>query len=129
MARIVLIDDNADFRRTVALFLRAEDHEVVEAGNGVEGLRAIETAPTDLIICDVLMPEMDGIEVLRSLASRPVRIPVITISGGSRSLPSSTLLNLTRAFGAAEVLYKPFHRGELLTTVRNVLNPDCGMAA
>jgi CheY-like chemotaxis protein len=129
MARIVLIDDNADFRRTVALFLRAEDHEVVEAGNGIDGLRAVEDAPTDLIICDVLMPEMEGIEVLRKLAARPAGIPVITVSGGSRSLPSSTLLHLTRAFSAIEVLYKPFHRSELLTLVRSVLNPERGLAA
>jgi CheY-like chemotaxis protein len=121
MARVLLIDDVEDIRHTMSIVLRREGHEVVEAADGLEGIRRLREGPVDLLITDVLMPGADGIEVIKQARQNAPDLKVIAMSGGGDRLPAGFSLKMAQAFGAEAVLYKPFENAELLATVRSVL--------
>ena len=79
--RILVIDDEPRVARVMAEALQYEGHHVVVAGDGEEGLRAIEGNPPDAVFLDVAMPGMDGIEVLRRIRQRFTDLPVILLTG------------------------------------------------
>lgn len=123
MARILVIDDHGDFRDTLNAMLSAADHEVKCGRNGREALEILESEAFDLLVLDVLMPEVDGIEVLRAIEALPLRPPVVAISGGG-IVPASLALSLASALGASAVLFKPFYRQELIDAVDNALKSE-----
>ncbi len=116
MARVLVIEDNDDFRDTLAAMLRSAGHDVQCAGNGREALDMLASPAYDLLITDILMPEVDGIELLTAMRKMPSRLPVVAISGGG-SMPASLALSLSTSLGASAVLFKPFHTQELLEAV------------
>jgi CheY-like chemotaxis protein len=75
------------------------------------------------VITDVLMPEMDGLEVIRMLRSVKPGCPVVAISGGGKRTSSLTSLRMAESFGADKVLYKPFRRDELASVLKSLI---CG---
>ena len=118
MAIILVIDDEKAVRDTMRRLLERQGHEVREAANGREALKA---APDyDLVITDINMPEMDGIEVIMALAERRPGLPVIAISGGGR-LPKDLLLSSADMLGAVQTLPKPFDLSELNEAVDRAL--------
>jgi CheY-like chemotaxis protein len=121
MARILVIEDNSDFRDTLTAMLQAADHDVQSAGNGREALEMLAANAFDLLITDVLMPEVDGIELLTAIRKMPSRLPVVAISGGG-SMPASLALSLSTSLGARAVLFKPFYSQELMDAVHQALN-------
>lgn len=120
MARVLVIEDDSDFRDTLAAMLRSADHEVQCVRNGREALELLASATYDLLVTDVLMPEVDGIELLTTMRKMRSRLPVIAISGGG-SMPASLALSLSTSLGASAVLFKPFYTQELLETVDRAL--------
>jgi two-component system, chemotaxis family, chemotaxis protein CheY len=107
--RALIIDDSFVMRKIVARSLRQAGidlGEVREAGNGVEGLAAITAGVVDLILCDIYMPVMDGIEFLRQLQGLPNAkgVPVVVISAESRELHVLQALSI----GASGYIRKPF---------------------
>ncbi len=123
MARILVIDDHGDFRDTLNAMLSSADHEVKCGRNGREALEILGSEDFDLLVLDVLMPEVDGIEVLRAIEALPLRPQVVAISGGG-IVPASLALSLASALGASAVLFKPFCRQELIDAVENALKSD-----
>jgi CheY-like chemotaxis protein len=123
MARILVIEDQSDFRDTLSAMLRSADHEVQSGSNGREALEMLKSAAFDLLVMDVLMPEVDGIEVLRAIEKMPSRPSVVAISGGG-VLPASLALSLASALGASAVLYKPFYRQELIEAIDDALRTE-----
>jgi CheY-like chemotaxis protein len=122
MTTILVIEDNADFRHLVVGMLETAGYTVLAAKNGREGMKLVQANPPDLIISDVLMPEFDGVEVLRAIAqSAEPRPPIIMMTGGGNGLPAASLLQISKVFGAAETLFKPFRRRELLEAVVRLL--------
>lgn len=121
MARLVLIDDDAHFRLMLAETLRAAGHEVREAENGAKGLAEIAADPPDLVITDIIMPEVEGIETIFSLRRSHPRLKVIAISGGGRITADDHLL-MAKKMGASAVLSKPFPAATMEATIRRVLN-------
>lgn len=121
MAHILVIEDHNEFRTTLAEMLRGAAHEVRAVGSGREGLDLLKAGSFDLVVTDVLMPEVDGIELLTALRKMQVRLPVIAISGGG-SMPASLALSLSTSLGAQEVLFKPFYCDELLQAVSRALD-------
>ena len=120
MARILLIDDETSVRVGVGRFLRRAGHEVHDACDGVEALRLAQGLEVDLVITDINMPEMDGIEVILALAERKPGLPVIAISGGGR-MPKEVLLATAGVLGAVTTLAKPFDLAELSAAVDRAL--------
>jgi DNA-binding NtrC family response regulator len=120
MARVLVVDDDEGVVATLRAALESVGHTVSCEADGDAGLRALEGGTFDLVICDMLMPNADGIEFLRGRSDAARAIPVVAISGGGR-MPTEVLLNLSVAFGAVKTLYKPFRRQELLALVEDVL--------
>jgi CheY-like chemotaxis protein len=121
MAHILVIDDEPHIRQIIDSILSHEGHRVDLAENGKVGLKMVETSAYDLVITDIVMPEMDGLEVIRALSQKTPRIKVIAISGGTFRLDQNNLLSLARAMRVQEILKKPINYEELSMTVNNVL--------
>lgn len=121
MARILVIDDDADVRRVVRRILEAEGHEVREAANGSEGLKLYSQNPCDAVITDLYMPEKEGLETIRQLRRNYADVRILAISGAARGTVFDLRQHATR-LGAKRALAKPFSRQELLDALAEVLN-------
>jgi|CZKI01.1.fsa_nt_gi CheY-like chemotaxis protein len=120
MASILLIDDDDDLRMVMAEVLRSAGYTVDIAGDGKTGLALYSTRLHDLVITDIVMPDMDGLELLDSLRQNQQRPRVIAMSGGPKvSVP--LYLSNARQLGALRVLAKPVEHHVLLQTVADVL--------
>jgi CheY-like chemotaxis protein len=117
--QILIIDDESSIRANVVRFLRLEGYAVREAANGLAGLASIGESRPDLVLCDVMMPEMDGFSVLAKLREDPLtaKIPFIFLTASVEQDDQRFGL----ALGANAYLSKPFNLAELLTLVRNKL--------
>lgn len=121
MARILIIDDDKMVLNMLRQVLEGAQHTVVEASNGEVAMRLWREDPPDLIITDILMPEKDGLEVIRELRRECPTVKVIALSGGSRKIHFDAL-DVAKRFGALSALEKPFELKELLASVDTVLN-------
>ena len=126
MARILLIDDDDLLREALRLTLVHFGHAVIAARNGREGLAQLAHAEVDLVITDIVMPDQDGLEVVRALQKRRPPVKIIAISGGARG-SSVDYLPVARRFGAAKVLAKPFSNEALLSAIEAVLAGEGAM--
>jgi CheY-like chemotaxis protein len=120
MARILLIDDDDQLRTLLRLMLTHFGHTVTEARNGVEGLKHFALDGTDLVITDLVMPEMEGIETILELRRREPQVKIIAMSGGGRNR-GADYLRPAKAMGAAKTLTKPFSNETLIAAVNEVL--------
>ncbi len=120
MARIILVDDEPTIRRNLAKYLTLQGHDVEAVENGVQALRAFDDGDVDLVITDINMPEMDGIEILAALRSRGSDVPVIAMSGGGQ-FDKRLLLTSATMLGAVTTLEKPFELDELAQAVNGLL--------
>ncbi len=105
--RILLIEDDASVRNLVRRMLERGRHEVTEADNGRSGLERLRAGAFDLVITDIIMPGMDGIETLVALRKDYPTLRVIVMSGGGRT-GDMDFLGCAKNLGAAAVLHKPF---------------------
>lgn len=120
MARVIVIDDQEPIRRIVRRALENDGHEVLEASDGEVGMELLERAPADVVITDIFMPGMDGIQTLREIRKRFPTIKVIAMSGGD----STGLLDLRQdaeLLGALKSIQKPFNARDIVEVVRSVL--------
>jgi len=97
-------------------------HTVTEAGDGRAALKLFDQARPDLVITDIVMPTMEGLEVLMELRKRPPPVKIIAMSGGSRK-SAADYLDTARLMGAAKVLTKPFSTDVLLAAIDELLAP------
>jgi DNA-binding response OmpR family regulator len=111
-SRILIIEDHAEIRENLAEFLMMEDFEILTAENGRVGLELAQREIPDLILCDIRMPEMDGLSVLQALKadSSTAKIPFVFISSHSEQKEKSEALSL----GADDMFIKPFDPEEVL---------------
>lgn len=116
MASILVIDDDARLREMLRLFLERAGHEVREAPEGAEGLAAYRQRPADVVLCDLFMPGVDGLDTIRALQNEPVPTRVVVITGGGIKNREDALPAALR-LGAAVALRKPFDPPELLAAV------------
>lgn len=120
MARILVVDDEPDIRALLEIALKLDGHDVVLAGDGVEGLRCQRDAPADLAIVDIFMPEKEGIETIMEMRQEFPRLPIIAMSGGGRSGNTSFLAQALH-LGATRAIAKPFDHRVMLEVVHEVL--------
>ena len=121
-ARVLVVDDDENICRVVRRMLTAAGYEVEVAGNGQEALTKL-SPDVAVVISDVLMPEMDGIEMLRRLRKEVPNAKIISMSGGGIQ-DKEHVLEIAERLGAARTLSKPFTREELLNVVAAVLRTN-----
>ena len=121
MAVILIVDDDPTLRAVAIELLRSSDHCIVEAEDGVEALRLLDRLPVELIVLDMLMPNMDGLEVLAAIRGSRATIPILAISSGG-SLDAQYLLRCASAFGANEVMLKPLRPGTFEDAVSRLID-------
>jgi len=117
-ARIMVIDDEAEIRRSVRMILEYEGYDVQEASSGPEGLALIEREPPDLVFMDIRMPGLDGLEALQKIRQINEALPVVIISGHGTV---STAVEATK-LGAFDFIEKPLASERVLVTIRNALD-------
>lgn len=127
--RILIVDDNAVNRIVLNRFLQGGPWEVLEAVDGFDALIAFEAAPPDLVLMDLAMPGMDGIEATRRMraAERAAGRPGISIVAVTASVGSAAD-DLTRDAGFDEVLIKPVRKDRILELASSC-TPDPGKGA
>lgn len=121
---VLIIDDDEDQRSALAEYLELDGFRVATAGNGYQGLaRTVEVMP-DIILMDLVMPGMDGLETARLLKgeARTRGIPIVAITGQA----VMDDLARARAKGFAELITKPCDPARLAETLRRILNPPTG---
>lgn len=104
MANIVIADDNRFSRRMLCRHVAALGHEISEAENGIEALRLIKEQNPDVVLTDLLMPEMSGIELLQHLQQEGIEVPCLVISADIQATTREEVM----ASGARNFLNKPF---------------------
>jgi CheY-like chemotaxis protein len=122
MPRILVIDDEAAVRKVIVRMLTGAGHEVSAAPDGPAALRLWREAGADLVLTDVHMPEMSGIEVIRELRTEAPALPVIAMSGSGTSRDLE-LLRSAQLLGAVAVLGKPFSWDELMAAIASAFPP------
>jgi DNA-binding NtrC family response regulator len=120
MSKILIIEDESAIRRVLTKIISEENdaYNVEEAEDGLEGIEKIMNGDYDLILCDIKMPKMDGVEVLEKIKKIKPEIPVVMISGHG---DLDTAVNTMR-LGAFDYISKPPDLNRLLNTVRNALD-------
>ncbi len=120
MSKILIIEDEAAIRRVLKKIISEENdsYEVEEAEDGLQGIEKIKEKDYDLVLCDIKMPKMDGVEVLEKAKKLKPEIPIVMISGHG---DLDTAVNTMR-LGAFDYISKPPDLNRLLNTVRNALD-------
>ncbi|MBF0627574.1 MAG: response regulator [Magnetococcales bacterium] len=121
MAHILVVDDDESFRVYLVTLLTQAGHTVLEADNGQTALERFASAPVELIITDIFMPKMDGIDLLAALVNNRPLVKVIAISGGYKAMNPRLTLEMAQSFGAMDIITKPFQAGTVLQKVTRAL--------
>jgi len=123
MALILIVDDEADVRASIDDCLRRDGHALIHAENGRQCEAAINRHRPDLVILDVVMPEQDGLETIRSLRRNHPQLKILAVSGGGEHQFGGSL-HFAREFGAHAGLPKPVDLDRLRAAVRSLLQTD-----
>jgi DNA-binding response OmpR family regulator len=115
--RLLVVDDEEDVRLLISRILSEKGYEVIEARNGEDALERLREQPVDLMVLDLMMPEVDGWEVLRRLRSVPDAPPVVIVT----ALGDYAALSRGIREGASAYVIKPFRFNELIATCQGVL--------
>jgi len=121
MANILVVDDEEQLRTFLTLVLEEGGYDVKVAGDGIEALKSYHQHPVDLVITDIVMPEKEGIELIRELRNIYPKVKIIAMSGGSRNTVLENNLTLAKYLGADFILSKPFSDEEILEAIKIVL--------
>jgi CheY-like chemotaxis protein len=121
-ARILVIDDDLELQQGLRMALEGEGYQVISAIHGLEGWKEVEITRPDLILLDLMMPEMDGFEFMVKISEAPDRvasIPVVVLTAADRRLLEDPRLN-----HAAQVVTKPFDLETLLNLLVSLLRKN-----
>src|SRR5216110_3315514 len=111
--RILIVDDEAMIRKAIHLALEKEGYDVVEAETGAEALRRIELNKPDLILLDIMLPDVSGFDVCRDIRKAGLRVPIIILSAKTEEIDVVVGLEI----GADDYITKPFRTRELLARI------------
>ena len=122
-ASILIIDDDAAVSRTLSLILTRAGHQVTTVTRGRKGLELLSQGGFDMVLTDIIMPELDGIEAIRRIRTDHPDLRIIAMSGGGQ-IDKADFLHMAEALGADRVLEKPVRSERLLELVGSVMaNP------
>lgn len=119
--KILLADDEEDVKDVLRMFLESKGFEVVTAFDGLSAIDTVRQERPDLVLLDIMMPSIDGIEVCKKLKADPqtVNIPIVMISASSHAESVQKGLDA----GAVEYIVKPFEPKNVLAMIQRILNP------
>ena len=120
MAHILIVDDDTLVRQLLHMVLGQLGHDVIEAKSGREGLQLYRARPIDMVITDIQMPEMDGLEMIQEIRAGAPEAIILAMSGG---LPSA--LNVAETLGVQGTFEKPFSLILLSHMVQELLQSPC----
>ena len=120
MPRILIIDDDASMRLALRHALERRGHQVAEAADGQSGLAAYQRTVFDLVVTDIIMPGMEGLETVLALRKFSPHLKIIAMSAGGKG-DANNYLELAEHFGATRTLRKPFEAEAFISTVDAVL--------
>ena len=112
--RVLIVDDNLELLESLALVLKSAGHEVDTAPSAERALATQRERPADVLITDIFMPDIDGLEAIAAFRSAWPRLKIIAMSGGGRTAKGN-YLETARIAGADAMLRKPFAPDRLLT--------------
>jgi CheY-like chemotaxis protein len=121
MKHILIIDDDPAILILFEEFLKSKGYATSAATNGKQGLEMLEQQKPDLIITDIMMPEMDGREMIHEVRQRQPDLPIIAISGGVKRTPMFLLTHAKKS-GACRIFNKPIELAEMLKAVQELLS-------
>jgi CheY-like chemotaxis protein len=121
MAHILVVEDDVQFRQMLLDMLQQDGHQLASAGDGAQAIKLLATLRPDLIITDILMPGMDGVELIMALSKQDDATPMIAMSGGRRSITAEFNLDSAALLGVKATLSKPFSRADLRAAIEQAL--------
>ncbi|HEX8470765.1 MAG TPA: response regulator [Brevundimonas sp.] len=120
MATILIADDDPVLREIASEMLRSTNHAAVLAEDGLEVLRLLDGITVDVLVTDMLMPNMDGVEVIMAARAKYPALKVLAISGGG-SVGASYMLHMAKVLGADAILEKPLKLDTFIGAIRDLL--------
>lgn len=127
MAVILIADDDPILREIVGEMLRSTEHAAIMVEDGREALRLLDTSVIDLVVTDMLMPNVDGVEVIMALREKHPAVKILAISSGG-SVGAGYMLDVAKALGADATLQKPLNLKGFLDVVERLLNSPVNVA-
>lgn len=123
MKRVLIVEDDPNLRVVIRMVLERAGYEVAEARHGVSALESIGVEPPDVVIADMTMPVMGGVELIDRIQSNPATaaLPIVLLSGRQVETDVSRLVNA--------VVLKPFEPADLVESIDRALHPDGGEIA
>jgi two-component system, chemotaxis family, chemotaxis protein CheY len=116
MSAVLLVDDDDSFRNAMVRILTGAGHAVRDLPSGRDVVKELAKSPVDVLVTDLIMPDVEGLETIRSVRRHHPDLPIIAISGGGRLTPAS-YLTMARGVGASDVLEKPFEPAQLVAMI------------
>lgn len=135
MTRVLVIDDDKSVCSAIEAFLRRQDCIVVLANNGYVGIKSFESSHFDVVMIDIFMPGMDGLETIKGFRERAPKVPIVAMSGfrfRGTTGPAPNFLGMAAKLGATYCLSKPFQPQQLMAAINACLtkkNLNGGIAA
>jgi CheY-like chemotaxis protein len=120
MTKVLIIDDDPGVRTVIRQALEDENFEVVEAEDGRDGLKQFNAHHPAVVVTDIIMPNMEGVETIMALRKLAPDVRLVAISGGGR-VGAKDFLNAAKRLGADRVLPKPFDDDELVAMVKELM--------
>ena len=120
MTKVLLVDDDKIIRETLTEVLKLKNYYVHSLSDGTKVLSEIKENDYDIIILDIVMPNKEGLETIQDVRKVNTKIPILAVSGGGRTTPSSNL-EIARMMGANDTLIKPFDSLSLIQKIQSLL--------
>lgn len=121
MARILVIDDDETFVKLMVHALEERGHEVEFAFDGAAGSRAFSAVRFDAVVCDLIMPDQEGLETIRHMRRESPQTGIVAISSGMKRAPDVDVLHFANQLGADLTLRKPFKLSQLTKAVDDAI--------
>ncbi|MGH8263118.1 MAG: response regulator [Steroidobacterales bacterium] len=130
MATVLVIDDEPAVGEALRRVLEREGYAVTVVNGGPAGVRALDQAPADVVITDIIMPKTHGIDVIRAIRTKHANTRIVAMSGGGNfgplayepeAITTSAYLAAAKQAGADEVLTKPFDKNDLIAAIKRLL--------
>ena len=129
MTRVLVIDDDDDVRKTIVSALNFNGFDTTDVDNCNDAVKTISAQSFDLFVCDLFMPEKDGIVTILAIRKTHPKTPIIVVTGGGRYFPVGgngldDLLKNVEYFGVTHFLVKPFRPSQLVSLVKLLLEAE-----